>query len=51
MIERNYEKPVKASVQPLENSNVLNVEEEREESKDELDIVFIDYEGEPETEN
>ena len=52
IIERNYEDPVEASVQPTENSNFLNVEgRKREGSEDELDILlFVDDEGEQENE-
>ena len=43
--------PIEASVQPKGNSSFLNVESEKEESEDELDILFFDDKGEKEIEN
>ena len=40
-----------APAQPIENSKFLNVVGKREDSYDELDILFVDDEGEPKTEN
>ena len=37
---RIHEEPVEASAQPIENNNFLDVEGEREESEDEVDILF-----------
>ena len=42
---------MEASVQPIENSNFLDVLGKREESEDELDNLFVDDEGEPITAN
>ena len=44
LIERNYDEPVKAYVQPIEYLDYLTSEQEVEEEQndDELDVVFID---------
>ena len=42
---------IEASVQLIENSNFLNIECEREDNEDKLDILFVDDKEEPETYN
>ena len=44
LIERNYDEPVKAYVQPIEHLDYLTSEQEVEEEQNdgELDVVFID---------
>ena len=46
IIERNYDKPIKASVQPTEYLDYLESEqkEKEEQNDDELDVLFIDKE-------
>ena len=46
IIERNYDKPIKVSVQPTEYLDYLESEQkEKEEQNDgELDVLFIDKE-------
>ena len=51
MIKRNYEEPVETSARPIENANFLDVDHAIEESEDQVDILLVDDEGEPETEN
>ena len=47
----HYVEPVEALAQPIENLSFLDEEGERNESEDELDILFVDDKGESETEN
>ena len=44
IIERNYDEPIKASVQPIEYLDYLASEQELEEEQSDgkLDVVFID---------
>ena len=46
IIERNYDKPIKASVQPTEYLDYLESEqkETEEQNDDELHVLFIDKE-------
>ena len=46
IIERNYDKQIKASVQPTEYLDYLESEqkEKEEQNDDELDVLFIDKE-------